>query len=117
MEEGDGEGPGEVEEAPNIRKVRVGTIEAQGERRIVAKRRRVTIDSGAGGSVWPHKLGEDCRTALCRIRAQLEAAGGVRLKLSGNSCKRPRVCSGPFQVGRDPPRLHTHSRHLGQYAR
>lgn len=47
----DEESPGEAEEAMKIGKVAIGAVEAQGGGNVVARRRRVTIDSGAGVSV------------------------------------------------------------------
>lgn len=56
-----------MEEAPNIGRVTVGAIEAQGGERIVARRRKVAIDRGVGVG----------RCAPRRSRIRFEAANGT----------------------------------------
>lgn len=47
-------------------------IEAQSDKKVVPRRRKVTIDCVAGFRVWPNTLGEACRPAPSRRRVRLD---------------------------------------------
>ena len=79
LDEGDEGCREEAPEVPHTEKVPIGAIDG-----IVTGRRRVTIDSGAGVSVWPKKFGEDGRPAPGKDRVRLEAANGTEIRQYGN---------------------------------